>query len=110
MDRRTDGRTNQSVKVAFRNDFVQGFLALFPRCYDEGKGEEEGDGGGVVEPEYTGVYRDRVRLDQPLEAAEYVQHGGQVLCLCRRYSMGRKCKRCSGSGLALTPPWGESWR
>ena len=50
-----------------------GFVAV-PSCDDEWEGEEEGDGGGVVEPEYAGVDGDRVGFHQPLQAAEYVQH------------------------------------
>ena len=42
------------------------FVELLPGGDDEREGGEEGDGGRVVEPEYTGIYRNCVRFHQPL--------------------------------------------
>ena len=54
--------------------FTDGIADVLPGGGDDGEEEEEGGGGGVVEPEDAGVYRDPVRLDEALQAPEYVQH------------------------------------
>ena len=48
--------------------------ARLPGGDNEREGEEEGDGGGVVEAEDAGVDGDPVGLHQALQAPEYVQH------------------------------------
>ena len=40
----------------------------------DGAGQEEGDGGGVVEPEDAGVDGDMVGLHQTLQTSEYFDH------------------------------------
>ena len=54
--------------------FTDGIADVLPGGGDDGEEEEEGGGGGVVEPKDAGVYRDPVRLDEALQAPEYVQH------------------------------------
>ena len=54
---------------------VYGVAHVLPGGDDEGEGEQEGHGGPVVEPKYTGVDSDVVRLHQTFQSAEYFQHG-----------------------------------
>jgi len=43
-------------------DTVYGIAHVLSRGYNQGEGQEEGDGGGVVEPEDAGVDGDMVGL------------------------------------------------
>ena len=54
---------------------VYGVSHILARCGDDRKCQEEGNCGGVVEPEYAGVYYHAVGLHQPLKTTEHVQHG-----------------------------------
>ncbi len=43
---------------------------------EEGADDEDDEGGLVVQPEHVVVDADGVELDQPLDGAEDVEHGG----------------------------------
>ena len=53
---------------------VYGIAHILPRGGDDGACQEEGDGGGVVEPEDAGVDGDAVGLHQALQTSEYFDH------------------------------------
>jgi len=55
-------------------DTVYRIAHVLASGHDQGEGQQEGDGGGVVEPEDAGVDGDVVRLDQPLQTSEYFDH------------------------------------
>ena len=58
----------------FGVDTVDRVPDVLPGGDDQREGEEEGDGGAVVKPEYAGVDGDVVRFDQTFQSSEYFQH------------------------------------
>ena len=53
---------------------VYGIAHVLTSCHDQRERQQEGDGGGVVEPEDAGVDGDVVGLHQALQTSEYFDH------------------------------------
>ena len=71
---------------------VDGVPDVLPGGDEERADDEDDEGGLVVEPEDIVVDADGVELDQPLDGAEHVEHGG-----------GRGVgERASGAGVTLS--------